>query len=1383
MGDCSAVVRCDRIESLASLPKSQKKPLVEPDERGYGYLLIHVEGHEYLAARDPKHGIQVSRIDLDDLPRFKRIRQAIVEFFTHQLHDFFHLRGVGTRASRIASMVEGWTRYPDGTEDTRGPALLMAPSLTKQMLGAKHTTSEVDYVDRHLRNHCNRQIDKVQVTKRVALLNAWDRACRRDVVVRLFRNAPPRRPLANIPELNDAACEAAVRDDFRNRSGAMGGQQALDDLMVELGAIARKPCTDDGAVAPPAVYQARLLLLGRALSANQRTPAQGLALLNRLKQGDALHDHADNSEMTRQCWQVARLMAGTEWGFRLLCELIQPPPGLPDDVKPQWRAALKIYLEAADHLIARCEGKLKELRSRTQDLESNIRSRDFISELASLAGESNISKTALERELLHVRLERVQAEVAAFQSARNALRTATDEAAAQLNRWCGAPLMGPERPHFYVPNSDRTVQDRLAHRALHAAAKLLQIRDLVDTDWLDAQSRDGADLTPENGLYQDDVMALAIWRNGFREDGDRSALAEFDRMLDKLVDEWLPREEYDPETGEVRHRMNASSPIALALGNPLTGTMTRRPVTEQSEDYHAAVGQATRLLVLQLKVRQGLPLRPYETLLKEALDLRDAIGTAEVDGEAMVALDGKFDAIFTSIDNAARVSKFKTNPQPLSAKDRRQMLRRASTPAREALVDVQDRLAELRDTVRKQWPYAALSATDVALPSPTLLPDPPSITDAVRASLLMHWLRCTEHGLRWDPYPITQATRNAVIGELVDCPHLAPHQQSVVAELKAITRIDFPLLSTWAKDAGLLLSEHEAHASNTPVLKAPVPRVTSEATRRYQRSCAIIAAIRGGGDKVDIAASFHGVPTSRDDFRRVARARINVNLGSGAAGEVTTTGGIHFGTSVGLGHTVPVVPGAPAIAFSSQETTSVTQRFAIIGSSVGGHTVTASEKASNQSQLEVGLKASGTAAVGLDAAYVEGDMLERGIALRFPPTPGSRDWVQTGEQTVDVVFGKGMARDMVAINGVGTQADKHNGRASNVEAMKAMCWQRFHPLMNGSLALNVFWNRVENETISAGASASLGASVAGDDMVSISANMRVGLEVDRVLRQSRVDQVGSTRLEVHGIGTGSRRTASLKVLANLLPTTVLNRLHSGLSLGTLAGISVTYAERGIQHFIRQETRDGIVQPSLAWDIVYRFVDDLIAHLNQPAVQAHWKVLNDMQLKAGSEVTPLDRVLQIIRLHASHSNQSYMVRRLLKADRLDTLNATTAMIKGLHRGSGSISAVVDTYALVQRCHTLLESDESYELGGVGVYLNDREEMEIAIDGSLIQKRTESASVSTEMLWFSARLQAPPFNNKIAKAIDTAETDASIVAKRGGELMFHPPRIRPPALALV
>jgi hypothetical protein len=1375
MGDCTAVVRCDRIESLATLPKSQKKQLVEPDENGYGYLILHVEGHEYLAARDPDRGIRVSRIDVDGLPRFKRVRQAIVEFFTHQLHDFFRLRGVGTRASRIASVVQGWTQYPDGTEHTRGPARFMSPSVTTYKPGVKDTTSKLDY-DKQLRNHCRQQIDRVKVTSDVAPLNDRDRACLRNVVGQLFRNPPPRRPHTEIPTLDDAACEAILRSSFARRTDSVAAQQVLDDLVVELGAIARKPRTDGGAVNSPAVYQARLLLLARALSANQRTPQQALALLQRLKQGDALHDYGDTSEIARQCWQVARLLAGTECGLRLLCELVQPPPGMADNVKPQWQAALKIYLESADHLVASSESVLRKLQSRTTELKARIGHRDFHSELQRLAVENNTSRTLLDRELVRVKVERLQAELAQFQSERQALWTATEQATALLNAWCGAPLTASKTANAHVRDAQHAKENRLPHRALHAAAKLLHIRDLVNTEWLDAQGQDGADsMAPnDNSLDRDDVMALAIWRNGYRDDGDSSALADFGGMLNKLVNEWQPHEERDPDTGEVRHRMSESSPIALALGHPSTAAITRRSIPEQAEDYHAAVGQAARLLVLQLKVAQGLPLLPYEALLKEALDLRDAIGAGAVDGDAMAGVDGKFDVILKEIDDAVRIQHVEESELPYSAKDLSRFHRRVGQRAEE-VEDIQDRLTEIRYAFGLQRPNGILPTTTAAASSiaiPATDTKNVYVSDAVRCSLLVHWLRCTEIGLRWQTYRIDEAARNAVISDLADIPYLASHQQAIKAQLETITAIDHALLSTWAEDAGLRAPHH----ANMTSPHAPTAVMASpEASRRFQRCGQIITVLRSGGDNVDLDADFHGVPQSRDDYRRVAKHYMNVSLGSGCAGEVTNTGGIRFAASISPGYAVPLVGAPPAIAFSSQETTSATRRFAVSGSSVGGHTITASEKLSHRNDFEVGFKASGMVAVGVDSGYAEGDMLERGIALRFPPIPGSRAWVNTGEQTVDVLFGDRLAKDAITHHAASGRAVGDVWRIANVETLKSMCWQSFHSLLNGTLALNFYSNRTKNQTINGGISASMGASIVDDDMVSVSANMRIGLEKDRVLRQSRVDEMGSTRVEVHGIGTGSRRTASLKLLANLLPATLLDRIHSGLSLGTLAGISVTYGERGIQHIIRQETRDGVVQPSLAWDMVFRFVDDLIAHMNQPAVREHWQRFNRMQSEAHSEILPLDRVLRTIRLHASHSNQHYMVRRYLKADRLDELNAMSTMAKGLHRGSEKFSAMVDAYALVQRCRTLLESDASYEFGGVGVYSNDREETEMAVDGSLIQKRTESVSVSTESLWFSARLEAPSLNNKIVKATDMAETDPSIVARPRWQAHVPPTKV--------
>ncbi|XQU69680.1 hypothetical protein OJJOAM_002411 [Cupriavidus sp. H18C1] len=89
MGDRTSTIKCARLEDLATIPRSEKEPLLRVREGDIGYLNVQVEGHEYLVTRTGQFGVQVCRLDIEDLPLATRFFQAIKEFFTHRVADFF----------------------------------------------------------------------------------------------------------------------------------------------------------------------------------------------------------------------------------------------------------------------------------------------------------------------------------------------------------------------------------------------------------------------------------------------------------------------------------------------------------------------------------------------------------------------------------------------------------------------------------------------------------------------------------------------------------------------------------------------------------------------------------------------------------------------------------------------------------------------------------------------------------------------------------------------------------------------------------------------------------------------------------------------------------------------------------------------------------------------------------------------------------------------------------------------------------------------------------------------------------------------------------------------------------------------------------------------
>jgi hypothetical protein len=572
----------------------------------------------------------------------------------------------------------------------------------------------------------------------------------------------------------------------------------------------------------------------------------------------------------------------------------------------------------------------------------------------------------------------------------------------------------------------------------------------------------------------------------------------------------------------------------------------------------------------------------------------------------------------------------------------------------------------------------------------------------------------TEFGMRLHAYTVTDAFKNAVISNLIDLPVNRPHRPEIEAELSGITRIDLDVIDEWAVEAGMLSATAPQAIPGRPEVSTEVPEIA----RRFQQYRQVVAMLRAGRDKVDAGITLPEAPRTREDFRQIASHRMDTNLGNGAKGSVSRTAGAGASVSIGAGAAAILAGPVPTISvsFSHASTTTRTGTFGILSSSVGGQTMTVSEAKGDTGQVGAGITVSTTAAldVGVDASYVDRDGTEIGIAIRAPATPGSRAWVETSQDAVDVVFGRKLAhkieKDLAALP----------YQSKRDRALRELCYQCFQPLLKGALALNVFDNKTSTETVNAGISAGVSAKVK-EGLLQGSVNARLGKETDLLTRQTRVDRTGSTRVAVHGIGTGSRCSAAVRVLATVLPSELTSHLKSGLSSGELVGAHVTFRERGAQHFIRRETKDGLTQPSFAWDIVFRNVDDLIAHSNIPEVHEQWSAYNE---SLAPDVTKLElgKCMQYLRLHTRDSRQTFMVRRYLVDDKLTELNAWMALAEGLSGDSVPFRDLCDRYAVTQRCLSLLTKNEHYKLGGFGAYTGDYREEEIGLHGGLMLTET-------------------------------------------------------------
>lgn len=1309
MGDRTSTIECARLEDLATIPRSQKQALLNVEENDVGYLNVRVEGHDYLVIKTKQFGVQVSRLDIEDLPLATRFFQTIKEFFTHQVADFFQLRGVGTRSYRIGKAVESWTKMPDGQEKAKGPPTILTPTLTYQTPGKRITVGQSNYVEDHLGNHGTRPAQEIKISSARKPLSRSDYAGRDHLLARIFFGlATPSQP-GMTPTLDDKACETELMDVF-NLSG-QDAEQAFARLYAQMHAIVapRKSRVAIGT-------SANLLLLGNAISSEisselkplKRTPQEAAELLNSL--GTSLHQLGDESETAVHCWQAARLLSRCEFGFQMLCELIGKPAELPAPVMEQWQAALRIYLQSCDHLIA-------------------------CSENARSPAPRRGSKAAGETE--------------------------------DLRALMGHPIGAAEYAAAMLADANLRPENRLTYRALLGAVKLMQIRAVADPAWLKAQRHAVASesSTPSltAPLSKDEVMALALWRNGFRDDLDNGLLARFQHHLNKLVLDWLPRRHVDLLTGVVTELMPDDSPVALALGDPMTQAVTRRTVTQQSQDHQTAMGRMTRLLALQFKIAAGAELLPHEKLLQEALVFQDEIRQLGLPTEATVQLDHDLERVLARLDNVARVMEIEKGDKPCSKEDRRKLNRQLQIQG-----DTNTCLAELRQhlsAMQARYPRGEL-ALQSEQRSDSISRDLTAtrrIADLVRYSLLTQWLCCTEFGMRLHAYTVTDAFRRAVISELMDLPAARPHRQEIEAELSGIKQIDLELIDEWAVDAGILSAT--ASASHTTSSLPEVAKEVPEIGRRFQQNRQIVAMLRAGRDKVDAGVVLPEAPRTREDFRQIASHRMDTNLGNGAKGSISRTGGVGVSVSIGAGAAAILAGPAPTIgvSVSHASTSTHTRSFGILSSSVGGQTIMVSETNSKSGQVGAGITVSTATAldVGVDASYVDGDGTETGIAIRAPAIPGSREWVKTSQNVVNVVFGNKLASKVekdLAARPYQSKPDR---------ALRELCYQCFQPLLTGALALNAFDNKTSNESVNAGISVGAGVKVK-EGFLQASVNARFGKGADIRTQQARVDRTGSTRLAVHGMGSGSRYNAALRALATVLPTKLTDHLQSGLSTGEVLGVTATFGERGTQHFIRRETRDGVTQPSLAWDIVFRDVDDLIAHLNVDSLRKEWSDYND-SLAPEENKLDLERCKQYLLLHAQDSRQTFMIRRYLLDDKLAELNTLIALAEGLTGASSPLGDLSSRYGLAQRCLDLLTTNDHYKLGGVGAYVNDYREEEFGLHGGVVLNETRTVSVSTELLWFNARF-VPRASNSLE------ETDASGSKGVNPKLLVKPQKNR-------
>ncbi|TWG85748.1 hypothetical protein L602_002300000280 [Cupriavidus gilardii J11] len=1367
MADGGIVVHCDSLEQLTQLHGSKRKHLLDLEDKQEGQMTIHVEGHQYKAVRNQKGAVKVCRIDLEQ-DFSKRLPTVLGEFFSHRVADFFCGRGVGSRADKIASIIHNWVRFPDAQENLPSPPWMLSPTITCVSGTDKLVSSrESDYVKKHASNHCPKFINKVKLSKSVKEMDKKDHAWRRAAAQCFFPDASPDRALHTVPEFDMAACEKAIRGAFKAPTGDGAAHDAeIAALIAEMTQAVQPPqANDTDTPAPAAVLQARLLLLARALSANGRTPAQARVLLETLHTPGALHDLTDDSPVARQCWEASRLLAGTSFGFQMLCELVQPPSHLSPEAAEQWRTGLRLYLEASNHLIAegkaegkarlraQIEGERQALQQRAAYLEEQLQSLKT-AEIRQLGKALESESVEAERRATR---SRILQEVQDLKSQHAALRLRAANLDAQLvsalQSWSACPLTAAAQARAIIAGSEQAKTNLLPHRTLQAAVKLMQQREVLDSDRLHAQygnARNGADVDANVALAPDDVFALSVWRNGFRDDGPNTPLAEYAHRLNTMLVDMFPHDVVD-ETGKITNTVwKADSPFRVAFESDLASAVTRRTISQQAADFHAATGSLGRLLALKLKVGQGLPLEPYEKVIWDALTLRDALMATEAPstidsarGHAARELDRIIESTIAA-GNAFELLKHPTSSTEVRYESDRDIA--------SVLLDNEATLRAIRESLLIAVPEftSALQATantEIRAEAVQRM----DIGHAVRAELLNCWLASTERSTRWKPWTITPNVRNAVIGRLRDVVDVQQHSEAIAKELNTFSQIDYEILQQWADEAGILMRGAEG-------------TTTREINGRARRHLYVCAALARGQDKAD-AERLERVdgnidrlrPHTRQEYCELMMHLMDLNLGCGVMGEISRNFGMQFGLSVDTGYALPVT-GSLDASFSGTTTETTIVRGGITSSSIGSVVVQASEEKRSQQSTEFGI---GAKAYGVSQSVDTGrstmQSFEVGHGVRIAPTPGTRNWVDTGRSFLRVMLGsKVLALAEHDLTG------EARAERTGFRALTELCWNGFQPLLDGRLAFNLFSSTRSTDTISIGASTGVSVSALGG-FGKFSASVRLSAENDVVTRQSRVDITGSRRVAVHSIGAGSRLSIGLRFLLNLLPQSIAGRIHGSWFAGPVASVSATFHERGSQHAIRRETLHGTTQGNLAWDILFHSADDLVRHMNQKEIRDHWNEYK--ALRGDDPLADLDTALRTVIGHRGHCNQTYLVRRQLKADKLAEFNAMTALLDGLRDNGSHVYQLTDEHAIKDRCLALLTDVTSYEFVGFGLYSNDRQEEHTGTFGEIIKTSGEATAVGTEQEWKSARI-TPELRRKRAAQADSPNQPPQTGDAEGG-----------------
>jgi hypothetical protein len=1280
-------IHCNSINELKILPKSQKDRLLSallPRDKATERQRVgfKVGDDEYEVTADDNK-VQTRRLGLRTSPA-ERFIQCLVELFTHRIRDFLSLRAMGSRASHINDVMCEWINPRDGQESAEGATRVRTPTMKFQGPGFTSTISRADHAHRQ-ENHAPAQIQRISLDAKPTPLSATQRNWFFELTDKLHPHAKGKRgaerPLLDVGRIEDAA-RTALQANLARNGGAVQGA-AFDDayapLMAALRAAASVSKETHAAGAPPLVYEARLLALVRVFTAHQWTPQRALEVLTALQTPGALHDLEGRSETAMNCWKAARLLCGSAFGLDLLDECVAPPEGMSEPVQQQWRTALKLYLSASDALIAQSSDAQRQYCDAFQPLLAR--------------GTDGLTAGSLEAQLVEA------------QKKFGALRHA-------LHAWHTSPAVAAHCAKAFVNDPANAGSNLLAHRALLGAVKLLKAREYVDTAWLE-RKRPYAQRT----LVPDrkEVLALAMWRNGYRDDREGSPLDEFSAQLRRGIHEWMPRSEVEPKTGEVREYMPKDSPIAVAFENGFTAAVTLRPVKQQAEDFDTSVGIMARLLVAELKEMQDVELAPHEALMQEVLATREAIlermsGANQSEKEA---LEARFEEIVRKVDGAARIEALWQNSS--LSEEHRHLFRESRL-----LGDCsEDELSHARELLS----YEKVEFPDLQVLNFSSYPDAstsqPDTARAVRISLLNHWLYWTETGRRSGPYEIDEGIRNAVIGDLIDDRALKPHALEIEGELKKIpSYIDLALLKTWANEAGLLM---QAPASSH---RGGLFRVHGE----------IVDIIKNGGSKIDARAKHdkEALLRTRGNLGLALRDRADVNLGASFTGETTKITGLKHSNTIDTSNAVPGVGIGSSVTVAGEIRAGIVQRFSSASSTVGGATDTFSTIETGSTQIGLDVKAkTGMLSAGVDGNLGESNQSENGIHLRSPQKPGSRSWVEERKRLHSVLVSQSL-REAAAADADTATGPKH-------QTIAALCWHSIAPLLTGDSALNRFVNLSSSETLSSGTSVGFGATLftAGSvDMLTASASLRLGKETDRALRQSKVDLYGSTRVEAHSIGEASRMSVALKLLLSLLSGSPAKYLGTSLSMGSVAGITAIFAERGIQQAVRREIRDGMILPSTAWDITFRNAQDFVNYMSQPNVHAEWDQhfsVQEMRTRGS-----LDEVLKTAKYHASACNQTFLVRRHLKPEKLAQLNALKAIEQTLTGTKGFISSIKETLEIDSQCRDLMDNPDHYEPGGLGIYAAERIDYQEGSEGSVIATQGTGATMTTEMAWNSARL---------------------------------------------